>query len=440
VQTLVALAAVSAVAAFAQTTDGKPGVQIQGLFSGGYQANSWKGVRVSGFDQNGSGTSQVNIRVLEDLGGGMSAYGRLENDFSFMNNATNQGVLPTYAASTTTALVPAGPSTVQKTTTGVASTWLNGELAVGLRGPFGDLAFGALNNAGLNYIQSVAAPLQGPAFGGGYGMVLGADPTLTSVRWANSFRYLSPTVNGIQASVIMAMKQNNATVPVSATSGVAVTTTSLGVGLNNQVGATEIGLKYANGPLNVGFVTARTSIDSFCAAPTTAAIAGTAVQSPCFSATTLATGAAISAAQDNKQNSLAASYDLGNGLLVSGAYQKTTLGAIGAAMTDNQSARNANYYNVQYTMGANTFFVSVGSVKETAALSTTTGKTSNFTGAGYNYALSKNTALVARWESFKDDIGIIGTLQASTAYTSTQGTTATNNTRVRSMFGIHSAF
>jgi len=439
-KTLVALAAFSAVAAFAQTTDGKPGVQIQGLFSGGYQANSWKGVRVSGFDQNGSGTSQVNIRVLEDLGGGMSAYGRLENDFSFMNNATNQGVLPTYAASTAVALTPGASSTVQKTATGVAATWLNGELAVGLRGPFGDLAFGALNNSGLNYIQAVAAPLQGTSFAGGYGMVLGADPTLTVVRWANSFRYLSPTINGIQGSVIMAMKQNNASVPVSATSGVAVTTTSLGVGLNNQVGATEIGLKYANGPLNVGFVSTKTSIDSFCASPTTATIAGTSVASPCFAnLTTLAAGT-YSLAQDNKQNSLAANYDLGNGFLVSGAYQKTTLGAVGTAMTDNQSARNASFYNLQYTTGANTLFISAGNVKETATLNSNNTKTSTFTGAGYNYALSKNTALVARWESFKDDIGIIGTLQASTAYTSTQGTTATNNTRVRSMFGIHSAF
>jgi len=440
-KTLVALAAVSAVAAFAQTTDGKPGVQINGLFSGGFQANSWKGVRVSGFDQNGSGTSQVNIRVLEDLGGGMSAYGRLENDFSFMNNATNQGIVPNYSASTAAALTPGASSTLQKTTTGVASTWLNGELAVGLRGPFGDIAFGALNNSGLNYIQAVAAPLQGTSFGGGYGMVLGADPTLLVVRWANSFRYLSPTVKGFQGSVIMAMKQNNATVPVSSLSGVAVTTTSLGVGLNNQVGATEIGLKYANGPLNVGFVSSKTSIDSFCAAPQTATIAGTAVASPCFSAATFpSTTVAYSTAQDNKQNSIAANYDLGNGFLVSGAYQKTTLGAVGAVMAGEQSARNANFYNLMYTTGANTFFVSAGTVKETATLATNNNRTSAFTGAGYNYALSKNTALVARWESFKDDINIIGALQASTAYTSTQGTAATNNTRVRSMFGIHSAF
>jgi len=59
---------------------------------------------------------------------------------------------------------------------------------------------------------------------------------------------------------------------------------------------------------------------------------------------------------------------------------------------------------------------------------------------GYNYALSKNTALTARWESFTDDISIINTLQASTAYTSLQGKVATNTTRIRSGVGMHIAF
>jgi hypothetical protein len=371
----------------------------------------------------------------------MSAYGRLENDFSFMNNATNQGVIPAYSASSAVALTAGASSTVQKTTLGVASTWLNGELAVGLRGPFGDVAFGALNNSGLSYIQAVAAPTQGTSFGGGYGMVLGADPTLTAVRWANSFRYLSPTINGFQGSFITAMKQNSSSVPVAATSGVAITTTSLGVGLNNQVGATEIGLKYANGPLTIGAVTSKTSIDSFCAAPSsTATVTNSSAANPCYSATTLATGSVISSAQDNKQTSLAGSYALSNGFLLSGGYQKTNLGAIGTVMAGDQSARTANFYNLQYTSGVNTAFVSVGSVKETATLSTKNGMNGKFIGAGYNYALSKNTALVARWESFQDDTAIISGLQASTAYTSLQGTTATNNTRVRSMFGIHSAF
>jgi len=307
-KTLVALAAVSAVAAFAQTTDGKPGVQIQGLFSGGYQSNSYKGVRVQGIDQNATGTSQINFRGLEDLGGGNAAYFRIENDISFMNNAANTGVLPTYAASSSTTLVPGGTSTLQKTTTGVAATFANSEVLGGIRGSFGDVAFGQIHNMGLLWIQSTATPLQGTSFGGGYGMILGADPTLTATRWANSVRYISPTVNGFTGSYIQAFKQNSASVPVSSTSGVAVTTTSLGVGLNNQVGAQEIGLKYANGPLVAAFVANRTSLDSFCAAPTTAGganasgSAGTA-NNPCYVAGatgSLATGSAILNGQDNK--------------------------------------------------------------------------------------------------------------------------------------------
>jgi len=443
-KSLVALAALAATSVFAQTTTGKPGVEIQGNFNAGYQANSYKGVSVKGIDQNGSGTTQINIRGLEDLGGGMAGYFRVENDVNIMNNAANQGVLPTYAASTAAALTPGANSTVQKTTTGAASSWGNGELIVGTRGSFGDVAFGAINNAGLLYGQLTAAPTQGTSFGGGYGMILGAEPTLTGVRWANSFRYMIPSTNGFDASFIYAAKQNSASVPVSATSGVAVTTTSLGVGLNNQIGAKELGLKYANGPLKVAYVASKTSIDSFCAAPSSSALtnlsgtAGTA-NNPCFSATTLATGSAILTSQENKQSGLFGSYDLGNGFLVSGAAQKTTLGQIGNLTSGNQSDRSAQFLNVQYTSGVHTVFASTGSVKESAAASTKNGEKSTFTGVGYNYALSKMTALVARYETFDDKANVLG-LTGTTAYTSTQGTTSTDYKRVRSMFGINHNF
>jgi len=449
-KTLVALAAVSAVAAFAQTTDGKPGVQINGNFNGGYQANSWKGVKVSGFDQNGAGTSQVNIRALEDLGGGMSAYIRVENDLSIMNNATNTGVLPSYASATATTATTANTSQGYKVTSGAASTWGNGELAVGLRSEIGDFAFGALNNSGLNYIQLTAAPLQGTSFGGGYGMVLGADPTLASVRWANSFRYLSPTVNGVQASFIYAQKQNSGT-KLTDINGIASTTTSLGVGLNNQVGAKELGLKYANGPLTTAAVWSQTSLSAFCAAPSSsAAINLASADSPCYKLGTFTAGTGLStstqtnpdASQDNKQSSYVASYTLPSGFLVSGAYQKTTLGVLGSASTaGNQSDRVATYYNVQYTQGNHVMFASVGNVKENATSSTKVGLTSKFVGLGYNYALSKNTSLVARYESFQDDANVLGLVLGSpNAYTQTQGTVAADNRRTRSMFGINTNF
>ena len=394
-------------------------------------------MRVNGIDQNGTGTSQVNFRIQEDLGAGMAAYGRIENDLSFMNNAANTGIIPAYSAANTTA----GSTTLLKTTYGVAGTWANSEVLGGVKGSFGDVAFGQIHNMGLLWIQSVAAPLQGTSFGGGYGMVLGADPTLTTTRWANSFRYITPTVNGFTGSYIQAFKQNSATVPVSA-ANVAITTTSLGVGLNNQVGAQELGLKYANGPLTAAFVTNKTSLDAFCAAgSSTQYVANTTSSTnPCYVSGGVLAAGTVMANQDNKQSSLAASYDLGNGLVASGAYQKTTLGAVGASMTDNQSARTANFYNLQYTSGVSTVFAAMGTVKETAALSSANGKTSKFVGAGYNYALSKNTALTARWESFTDDIQIIAGLQASTAYTSLQNQVSSNNTRTRSQIGLHMAF
>ena len=450
-KTLVALAAVSAVAAFAQTTDGKPGVQIQGNFNGGYQANSWKGVRVSGIDQNGAGTSQINIRALEDLGGGMSAYLRMENDLSLMNNATNQGVLPSYATNTAATSTAANTNQGYRVTTGAASTWGNGELAVGIRSNMGDLAFGALNNAGLNYIQLTAAALQGTSVGGGYGMVLGADPTLSSVRWANSFRYITPTVSGFTGSFIYAAKQNSAT-GLSSANGVAATTTSLGVGLNNQVGARELGLKYANGPLTTAAVFSQTSLSSFCASPSQTAAANlTAAQSPCTASSfTAGSGLATNtqgtpdASQDNKQSSFAIGYDLPSGLRLSGAYQKTTLGQLGSATgVGNQSDRVATYYQLTYTTGAHTAFGSVGTVKENASASAKNTYNSKFVGMGYNYALSKNTSLVGRWESFTDDANVLGLVLTTgpNAYSMMSPyTTSGNTTRTRTMVGLNVNF
>ena len=447
-KTLVALAAVSAVAAFAQTTDGKPGVQIQGLFSAGYQANSYNGVKVNGFDQNGSGTTQVNIRVLEDLGGGMAAYGRLENDFSVMSNAANQGVLPTYGNSLGVTSGSVNTNPVYRTTLGTVGTWGNGELAVGLRSPAGDFAFGALNNSGLTMLVATVSPLQGTSFGGGYGTLIGADPTQTKVRWENSFRYISPTIQGFTGSYIYAPKQTNGT-PTSVTAnGVSGTTTSLGLGLQNQVGAQELGLKYANGPLTVAFVANKTSLPSFCSSTTAtnataypgAASATAALSSPC--ATGAVMTSVIDKSQDNKQTGLAASYALPSGWLLSAAMQKTQLGGIGTAATGPVSDRSSVLYNAMYTSGVHTTFVQMGNVKEGAANNTVyNGLKSNYFSVGYNYALSKNTALVARYESFEDKAGVLKQMYPSDGiYSQTAGTVTGNVTRIRSMFGIHSAF
>jgi hypothetical protein len=114
------------------------------------------------------------------------------------------------------------------------------------------------------------------------------------------------------------------------------------------------------------------------------------------------------------------------------------LGQVGALTNGNQSDRSATLLSAQYTTGANTFFVTSGSVKENAANNQYTGNTTKFTGLGYNYALSKTTALVARYESLDDQARILP-LTATTAYSSLQGTDSSTK-RTRSMLGLHMAF
>ena len=441
-KTLVALAALAAFGAQAQST-----VSIDGNFNAGYQANSYKGVKLKGFDQNGAGTTQINIRGTEDLGGGNAAYFRVENDLSIMRNDANQGV-PTAVGAGTTANTATAPAvtpqnnTLQQTNKGLASSWGNGELAVGARSAaYGDIAFGALNNAGLTTAVLVASPVQGTSFGGGYGSIIGADPTLSVVRWGNSIRYITPSFNGLTGQIVNARKQTNQTNTIS-TNGVASTTPNMGVGQNDQIGATELSAKYVNGPLTLGYVNTKTStVDaSFCATMTNTAspfqVSGQ--NQPCYTTanTQGVNKATVGNGYDAKQNTFAAKYELNSAWTLSGAYQATTLGGIGAS-TD-QSDRKATMMTATYVTGPHTLFVSHGTAKEAAAAHTFNGKKSTMNGIGYNYALSKRTNLVARYETLDDQAGIIAPSYVSSTVNLLN--TDTSQKRVRSMFGLSHNF
>jgi hypothetical protein len=124
---LTALAVLTASgASFAQSS-----VQIDGMFNAGVASNSYKGVRVNGIEQNGAGTSQFNIRGTEDLGGGLKATFRVENDISIVRNDANGGTMTGVGNA-----VPQSSSTANytaaQTTKGAVGTFANGELRVGL--------------------------------------------------------------------------------------------------------------------------------------------------------------------------------------------------------------------------------------------------------------------------------------------------------------------
>ena len=344
---------------------------IDGLFDAGYQSNSYAGVRVSGIEGNGAGTSQFNLRGTEDLGGGLTSSFHLETDFSSVSDSANTGVVPAYNSGFTAV-----------TNTGAASKFGNGEIAVGLGGGFGKVQFGAINNAGLEYVVLIA-PDFGTAMGGGFGSTVGSETTYGLVRWNNSVRYDTPVISGFQASVITAAKQTNAT----ATANYSAT-----MGAYNVAGATELSARYTAGPLKVLAVSQTTN---------------------------QTTGI------NDTQRDLGVSYNLSDALYVAGGVQNTVLAS--ATGTPNKSAKSVG---AVYTMGQNKFAATYTSLSNTAVAAN-----ANELGLGYDYMLSKTTKLYAHYAHLSDNLGA----SAFTASATLAGTNGTHN-YTKSSFGIRMDF
>ena len=150
-KSLVALAALAATSAFAQVTL-SGNIDFANASVSGTQLLA-KGNTISQTTGTSS-TSVLNIRAVEDIGGGMKVTGHygldprsLANDaYAVTNNTTN---LDTTTASATTKV--AAPS---NTATGLSRD----EVFVGIEGAFGNLRLGAPNSIGLNSFQ-VSSPL-----------------------------------------------------------------------------------------------------------------------------------------------------------------------------------------------------------------------------------------------------------------------------------------
>ena len=301
--TLVAFAAFAAVSSYA-------GVTIDGLFDAGYQANTLQGVRLTGFEGNGAGTSQLNFRCTEDLGGGLTASFRLETDFSTQSNAANSG-----APFTTT-------STGANNSQGNGGAFGNGEIMTALAGGFGKVAFGAINNAGLEYVALIS-PDFGTAMGGGYKSTLRAETTGGGVRWANSVRYDTPVYSGLQVSAIVASKQTGANAPSMTVPN------ATAMGYTNVAGAQELSARYVAGPLKVLFVSS-----------TTQQITGI----------------------NDTQRDLGVSYNLSDALSVQAGGQTTTLNSAATPYTISTKSVGS-----VYTVGQNKFAATFTSLNNNAA-------------------------------------------------------------------------
>jgi len=364
-KTLVAIAALTALGAQAQSA-----VTIDGIFDVGYQSNNYKGTKISGVNGNGSSTSQLNFRVTQDLGGGLKAIARLETDFNSVAFKANTGVSSVISNVVTT-------NSVQS----VAGTFGNGEVWAGLQGDFGVVKFGSVNMNTLT-TTGMMQPF-GTAIGSGYnatGGILRGDTTATTVRDENAIRFDTNAINGFTGVIYYSAKQTN---PFTSSSA------STSTGYNSQqqayngfaydkVGTQEYALNYANGPIT-GSVTQQ--------------------KQNLVGVGTLSSGALSTGSTATTLTSYAGAYTMGG--------WKVSLGNQKNATTTGTVATNTNYTvaGLTYTSGPINYMVSNGSIAQSAG--TYANKKSKLFSFGANYNLSKTTYLYLRSENINDEASIL---------------------------------
>ena len=168
-------------------------------------------------------TSVIRFDVVEDLGGGMKAVGRYALDPRTLSNDS-------YTVSSTV-------QNQQPFNTGLSRD----EAFVGLDTNMGNIKLGSPNSIGLT--SYLGASALGTGVGSGYAPFTGhMTMWFSNIRYNRSVRYDSPTMNGFTVSALYAPGGDEL-----------VTTNAVNL-IPNARAVTELGLRYAKGPLNVSFV------------------------------------------------------------------------------------------------------------------------------------------------------------------------------------------
>jgi len=351
-KTLIALAALSAAASFAQSS-----VQIVGTFDPSIANEKTTYANGNSVSQNyvrnnSQGTSQITFKGTEDLGGGLKASFLFENDFDTRFDAN-------------------GNAWNGKNNFGSGG----GEQFLALAGSFGQVQVGAANTPSLT-AQASRSPFS-TKIGGGFGTTSGTK----HVRNNNSVVYTTPTFSGFTAAVGYAMATNadiNAAGAYNISTGEAKTV----AGLNTKaVGAiVDLGLNYANGPVAAGV--SYYQVDSVAAVANALGV----------------TTATTSAAGKNKQTNLYGSYDFGVAKLIAGYHTETTDGATAGAA----KALDATGYNVAAVVPLNanlSLLANFAKLDDKLAAN----NDQKVSAIGLKYTLSKNTSIYARYVDQKTD-------------------------------------
>ncbi len=372
-KTLVALAALASVSAFAQTS-----VIIDGYIDRGYvTSNSSSDVADTKTIGSNAGTTTLGFKVNEDLGKGLSAGLSINTDWGDLANAS------------------AGAQLVGSQQSGFANS--QSFLHITSK-DMGTLRFGSPNNFTLTNATGVASPAfstgVGSAYSSGYSFASGlgtgvtgragtVDTSMTKVGTAtftdgtnnhagarairvnNTIQYSSPTFNG--ASLHLGYTQANNNV---------LATTTLGVG--NTAGVMETALRYTNGPIDAMYSTIKYTIGS-----------NGMTQSQLSTTNGVTTIVAdTNAAQTSTQNLLGVAYKVMPNLTVnfgSGSFSHS----LGLAQGKSK------HYGATYTMGQIDLMLLTSATDDTS----TTNVDRKMTGMGLNYNLSKQTRAYVRMDN-----------------------------------------
>jgi hypothetical protein len=230
-KTLIALAALASVSAFAQST-----VTLGGTYNFGFQKADNGATKADFFD------SKVNLSGKEDLGGGLSVAFFTEMQLGGRQDTTTSPAITAASTSTftgTSAANAAAAGTVATTTTGtvgnqskVGGVWAR-NATVTLAGGFGSVTGGRIESS--NLMQS--AQLAGASLADGFDKAKLAG----AVSNYNTVSYTSPAFNGVTVSVGKLVALNSDFAPATGTASA-------------EVGVTTLGLSYANGPVAAGYV------------------------------------------------------------------------------------------------------------------------------------------------------------------------------------------
>ena len=164
------------------------------------------------------------------------------------------------------------------------------------------------------------------------------------------------------------------------------------------MGSEEVGINYANGPIAASYSSLKQDRNGVNTTSTTVDTTSSRV------------------------NTLGANYTMG-------AAKFFLLNQTNKA-SDNSTNTTFTSVSATYAIGATTLMAQVGELKADAG--TYAGKKSKLAGLGADYALSKRTALYARYESIDDKAGVV----AITGFTAATG----NDKRTRTAFGLRHSF